>query len=100
FGNGSHRPLGEGVKAVDQARVGTDEQAPALDLRSGPLESQQFDFGLLAIARTANDANEFIKVRQGAEIAFESLGALLRLLQLEARPAQNHFAAMLDITLD
>src|SRR5439155_1307580 len=92
-------PLGEGVKAVDQARIGADKKAPALDLRSGPLESQQFDFGLLAIARTANDADEFIQVRQGAEVAFENLGAFLGLLQLKARPAQNHFAPMLDIEL-
>ena len=69
-------------------------------MRSGPLESQQFDLGLLAIARTANDADEFIQVRQGAEVAFENLGAFLGLLQLKARPAQNNLAPMLDIALD
>ena len=61
-------------------------------------ECEQFDPRFVAIRRSANDANEFVEVRQRDEITFQRLGALLGLAQFEARAAQNDFATMLDVS--
>ena len=62
-------------------------------------ESEQFDSRFVAIGRSANDADEFVEVRERDEVAFERLGAFLGFAQFEARAAQNDFAAMLDVAL-
>ena len=89
----------EGVAAFGQARFVANENADLLDLSSREFESEQFDSRFVAIGRTADDANEFIEIRQRDEITFERFRALLGFAQFEARAAQNHFAAMLDVSL-
>ena len=69
------------------------------DLFSGEFEGEQLHSRFVAIGRSANDANEFIEISQRDQISFESFGALLRFAQFIARPAQNHFAAMIDVSL-
>ena len=89
------------VTAVGQPRFVADENAELLDLRARQLESaSSLHLGLVAVARTADDADEFIEVRQRDEVAFERLGALLGLAQFKARAAQDDFAAMLDVAGD
>ena len=89
----------EGVAAFDQARFVANQNADLLDLLSREFESEQFDSRFIAIGRAANDADEFIEIRQRDEITFERLRAFLGFAQFEARPAQNDFAAMLDVSL-
>ena len=67
--------------------------------RPGEFEREQFDARFVAIGRSANDANEFIEIRQRDEITFERFRALLGFAQFETRPAQNDFAAMIDVSL-
>ena len=89
----------ESVAAFDQARFVANQNADLLDLSSREFEGEQFDSRFVAIGRTADDADEFIEVGQRDEITFERFGALLRFAQLETRPAQNDFAAMLDVSV-
>ena len=88
----------ERVTAFGQPRFVANEDADLLDLFPGEFEREQFDSRFVAVRRAANDADEFIEVRQRDEITFERFGALLRLAQFETRAAQNHFAAMLDVS--
>ena len=60
-------------------------------------EREQFHSRFVAIGRSADDADEFIEVRERDEITFERFGALFGLAQLESRAAQDDFAAMLDV---
>ncbi len=87
----------ESVTALDEARFVADQDADLLDLPPGELEGEQLDPRFFAIRRTADDADEFVEIRQRDEIAFERLRAVLGLAQLEARPAQHDLAAMLDV---
>ncbi len=48
------------------------------------LESQQLDLGLVAVVRTADDADELVQVGQGDEVTFQDLGALLGLAQFDS----------------
>jgi hypothetical protein len=48
----------------------------------------------------ADDVDELVEIRQGDEVTFQNSGALLGLLELEARAAQDDFAAVLDVALD
>ena len=89
----------EGVAAFDQARFVADENADLLDLFSGEFESEQFDARFFAVGRTADDADELVEICQRDEITFERFGALLGFAQFEAGPAQDHFAAMIDVGL-
>ena len=88
----------EGVAAFDQARFVANEDADLLDLLSREFEREQFHSRFVAIGRTADDADELIEIRQRDEITFERFGALLGFAQLETGPAQDHFAAMLDVS--
>ena len=90
----------ESVTAVGQPRFVANQDADLLDLFPGELEREQFDPRFFAIGRSANDADEFIEVRQRDEVTFERFRALLGFAQFEARPAQDHFAAMLDVAAD
>ena len=88
----------ESVTTIGQARFVANENADFLDLFPGELEGEQFHARFLAIGRSADDADEFIEIRQRDEITFERLGALFGFAQFEARPAQDDFAAMLDVS--
>src|SRR6266566_4655488 len=81
-----------------QARGIADENADLLDLLFGKLEREQLDSGLVAIGRSANDADEFVEVGERDEITFEGFGAFFGFAQFEAGPSQYHFAAMLDVS--
>ena len=67
---------------------------------AGEFEGEQLDARFVAVGGVADDADELVEVGQRDEIAFERLGALLGLPQFEARAAQDHFAAMLDVAVD
>ena len=69
-----------------------------LDLSFGEFECEQFHARFVAIGRSANDADEFVEIRQRDQITFERFRALFRLAQFEARAAQHDFAAMLDVS--
>src|SRR5438093_321986 len=88
----------EGVAAFRQARGIADENADLLDLLFGKLEREELDSGLIAIGRSANDADEFVEVGERDEITFEGFGAFFGFAQFEAGPSQYHFAAMLDVS--
>ena len=90
----------ESVAAFGQSRFVANENADLLDLFSREFESEQFNSRFIAIGRSADDADEFIEIRQGDEITFERFGAFLRFTQFETCPAQNHFAAMIDVSGD
>ena len=66
--------------------------------RSSEFEREQFDPRFVAIGRSANDADEFIEVRQRDQITFESFRALFGFAQFKARAAKHHFAAMFDVS--
>src|SRR5262249_11176659 len=100
FQDGVYLAVREGVEAVDQARIAADKNAPGFDLGAGPLEGQQFDLRFLARAGTADDADEFVEIAQSAKVAFEDFGAFFGSAQFETGAAQNHFAPVLDISLD
>ena len=87
----------ESVTTIGQARFVANQDADLFDLPAGEFEGQQFDARFVAIGRTANDADEFIQIRQRDEITFERLRALLRFAQFEAGAAQDDFAPMLDV---
>ena len=89
--------LAEGVTAIDEPRFVANQDADLFDLLSGEFEGEQFDPRFVAIGGTADDADEFIEIRQRDEITFQRFGAILGLAQFEARPAEDDFAAMLDI---
>ena len=95
-----HLPFGQRVTALGQARFVADQNAPALDLLLRPLEREQLDAGFVAVFAAADDADEFVEVRQRAEVAFEDFRAFLGLLQLKPRAAQNDFAPVLDVAID
>src|SRR5947199_8400983 len=88
----------EGVAAFRQARGIADENADLLDLLFGKLEREELDSGLIAIGRSANDADEFVEVGERDEITFEGFGAFFGFAQFEAGPSQYYFAAMLEVT--
>ena len=88
----------EGVAAIRQARLDCESECRSARPVFGEFEGEQFHSRFVAIGRSANDADEFIEIRQRDEITFERFGALLRFAQFEARPAQNDFAAMLDVS--
>ena len=69
-----------------------------LDLLPRELEREQFHPRFVAVRRTADDADELVEIRQRDEITFERFGALLGFAQFKARPAQDDFAAMLDVS--
>ena len=98
--NGVGLGLAEGIAPAGQARFAADDHADLLDLLAGEIEGQQLDFGLLAVAGLADDADEFIQIGQRDEVAFQRFGALLGLAQLEAGAANDDFAAMLDVAID
>ena len=70
-----------------------------LDLAASEFEGEQFDARFIAIRRAANDADEFIEIRERDEVTFERLGAFLGFAQFEAGAAQDDFAAVLDVGL-
>ena len=88
----------EGVAAFGQARFVPNQDADLFDLFSGEFEGEQFNSRFLAIGRSANDADEFIEIRQGNQITFKRFGALLGFAQFKTRPAKDDFAAMIDVS--
>ena len=71
FEDGIDLRFAEGVAAAGQARLAADQDAELLDLRPGELEGEQLDLGLLAVRRTADDADELVEVGQRDQVAFE-----------------------------
>ena len=66
----------EGVATFCEARFVSNQDADLFDLAASEFEGQQFDARFFAIRRAANNANEFIEVRERDEVTFERLGAL------------------------
>ena len=69
------------------------------DLAFGKFECEQFHSRFIAIGRSADDANEFIEIRERNEITFERFGALFGLAQFEAGAPQYDFAPVIDVAL-
>ena len=90
----------EGIAAVGQAIFIADENAKALDLDAGEIKSQQFDARLFAVGGLADDADEFVQVGQGDQVAVEGFGAFLGLAQFKAGAADDDFAPVLDVAID
>ena len=98
--NGIHLNLAEQIKTALDSLFVADLDAPFLEHFFRKLERQQLDPGLVAVVRVSDDADELVEVGQRAEVALERLGAGLGLGQLEARAAQDDFAAMLNVGID
>ena len=100
FENGIHLPLGQGIAPRHQPAFAADQNPPLFHLRLRPFKGQQFDPRLIARLAGADDVNEIVQVGQGNQVPLQQLGALLGLAQFEPRAAQDHLAAMLNVTLD
>ena len=87
----------ESVATFCEARFVANQDADLLDLAASEFEGEQFDARFIAIRRAANDADEFIEIRERDEVTFERLGALFGFAQFEAGSAQDDFAPMLDV---
>ena len=100
FEDGVDLRFAERIAAAGQPRFAADEHAELLHLGAGEIEGQQLDLGLLAVGGVADDADEFVQVGEGDEIAFQHFRALFRLAQFEFRAADHHFAPVLDVAID
>ncbi len=100
FQDGVGLGFAEGIAPAGQARLAADDDADLFDLLPGEIEGKQLDFGLFAVGGLADDADEFIEIGQGDEVAFQSFGALLGLAQVEAGAADDDFAPMVDVAID
>ena len=66
----------ESVAAFREARFVSNQDADLLDLAASEFEGEQFDARFIAIRRAANNADEFVEIRERDEVTFERLGAL------------------------
>src|ERR671918_1060311 len=87
----------ERIAGFYQTGFAADKNPDFFDLLSSKFEGEQLDPRFVAICRFTYDANEFVEISESNEIAFEGLGPFLGRAQLKAGPAQDDFAAMLDV---
>ena len=90
----------EEVFAIGQARFAADFDPEFLDLLAGEFEGEEFDFGLFAVFRSADDADKLVEIGQCDEEGLEFFRADFGFAEKVGGAAEDDFAAVLDVAED